>query len=370
MSNARFAAVPKTSDTLNKLQQELERLSSIKYDGEKVVAKSPHKSSGDCAGHVRRALNAALGLDIPPVNDAATDFPAKLKKAGFKKVTMQRGFKPLPGDIAIIASVNDDHPFGHAAMLGLDGKWWSDFAQASGIWGAWPYETAPLNTKLFTFYRSPKLSQNAVVTQVVAPTDANKVVATLSAKLSSAPQMASMSGGILTVTMLSAAVKKPSTTNAITLAKSKKRNPEPPATTLLQRQWSAARKAVLERNAALKNDGDVKLAQDKLQKSVKKMQGHLTEAMRTDPLLAFKAARYVFNKYDDKKLYAANESASNKQDILKLIKDSLDEIALRDPKMHKQAANFVFNNAGKGELRESVRDLLPKKARGAKTLCA
>lgn len=81
---------------------------------------------GLCATHVRQAMEAA-GLSTIGRPRDAKDYGPFLERLGFRKLTVDRSYVPMPGDIAVMPG-NARSSAGH--VEGWDGRnWISDFVQ-------------------------------------------------------------------------------------------------------------------------------------------------------------------------------------------------------------------------------------------------
>ncbi|MDD2325491.1 MAG: hypothetical protein PHW63_05770, partial [Alphaproteobacteria bacterium] len=144
-----------------------------------------------------------------------------------------------------------------------------------------------------------------------------------------------------------------------------KTTPQDPAPTLaedgsvilshLRAQWREARRAVRDRNAAIKIGESPLKAEKNLKASVRQIHLDLPKIMRFDPLTGLDAAIYTYNKYNDATLFTSKNTERKKREILNLIHKNMAAISAQDTKAGTRAAKFVFAKGGKGRLREKVR---------------
>jgi|GEM_PF-3946311 len=123
----------------------------------------------------------------------------------------------------------------------------------------------------------------------------------------------------------------------------------------LRAQWREARRAVRDRNAAIKIGESPLKAEKKLKASVRQIHLDLPKIMRFDPLTGLDAAIYTYNKYNDATLFTSKNTERKKREILNLIHKNMVAISAQDTKAGTRAAKFVFAKGGKGRLREKVR---------------
>jgi hypothetical protein len=147
----------------------------------------------------------------------------------------------------------------------------------------------------------------------------------------------------------------PRTSSTNTCSILTERKPDQEKLQTLRDQWKQARKAVLRLNKSLNNEWRDVEAHETLKKSVLAMGRNLYGSMDINPIEAFKAARYVYNKINDRSLFASNEKTAQQKDVLlRFISANLDRIAKTDPELGQQAARFVMNKSGKGPLRNQM----------------
>ncbi|MDD3182700.1 MAG: hypothetical protein PHD48_07865 [Alphaproteobacteria bacterium] len=359
--------------------------------------KAANKSVGKCAHYSVLGINAA-GIKLESAD--SRDLPQKLRKAGFKIVHLEKNETPRPADVLVISPPNDVHHLGHTSVFGPDRKWYADFAQK----GAWPYGDVKRQESLMTYFRHDAFSAVEVQTEFVpayhvAINPAYFMRDTLLEldtpwKIAhpKRPNAADWLAGTLKTNQESLVAFMPTTERAFIELTTmpcdsqkdtpflNKKNPRakqphlsskkaawtreelaydttPSNTDLLHAQWHEARKAVLQRNKALKQGTSDPLAENKLHASLKKMNDCVADVMKSNPVAAFKAMRYICNKYDESnKGGGDNRLASiDKQKLLSLISKNLGKISNADEDLGRQAANYVIKKAGQGPLRESVR---------------
>lgn len=100
---------------------------------ESRVPASKITSDSECALSVRKALiKGGLKEFASYYPGDAKDYGGFLKRAGFEKVDLSNGYKPQPGDIAVVQPYKGGNPSGHIAMCNQNGVFISDFRQRGG----------------------------------------------------------------------------------------------------------------------------------------------------------------------------------------------------------------------------------------------
>lgn len=396
--------VKKPLTALKKILNYLNIQTSGVYDqnGKRIRDKDPYVSSGGCARSIRLALQKG-GMYVRGAN--ATAYLNNLPDTTPYVVVPHSKYNvAYESDIAVIEG-SARHPDGHVAMLAAHhwkadlihrrevqtGKRLSAKERLKVLRAAYPYaepfdpskvhifrnadlvpQTAsPYNAQASYSYAMPSFVEgylsymntqtdarilhgqqetffNAVLASLKPPsTVAPSEHAQLSNKAESHLVMESPNGTAALVNPTDTATRGNIPFVPVT-AKGKGKNIED-----LLDQWHAARVEVLKRNASLKNGELDQTAHNKLRRHTLNMFDCLPDAYDQDILTTFKAARYVFNKLD---LFAEKETKGYKDAILKQMADHLDKIADKDAKLGGEAARFIFKNAGKGALRERVRN--------------
>ena len=105
----------------------------------------PPDGHGECAKHLREALDAA-GIDTRGHPVRPKDWGPMLARVGFAAMT-PHGYQPRRGDIVVFQPV-PGAPDGHIQAY-TGSRWISDFVQPMGFWPAPGYRAA--STKFLPF---------------------------------------------------------------------------------------------------------------------------------------------------------------------------------------------------------------------------
>ncbi len=133
----------------------------------------------------------------------------------------------------------------------------------------------------------------------------------------------------------------------LSAVKPKHKQKTPDKVMMLREQWHEVRKAVLKRNAALKNNlVDIK-AEAQIKKSVIKMFDYLHATYKFDVVEGFKASRATFNNLKNHTLFDKADAEAKQRKIIKFMSDNLKKIAQQDEKLGLQAAKFIAANQPK-----------------------
>ncbi|MDX9690661.1 MAG: hypothetical protein RBT70_09435 [Alphaproteobacteria bacterium] len=371
--------------------------------------KSPESKNGWCARYLRLALKK-IGIIVPAV--PAKDYSKTLPNAGFEEVSL-KNYTPEPGHIFVIDSVNQKYPYGHVSLGTYNSGFISDFMEKR-TWGnkqakkalasAWPYAFSPDLSKIRVF-RHPKLTpykrndrlrwkftDTSYLTASFTANNANiwnnhtsmasqytafvnnkiyryltereavfndlkTLIASATPEIELPPVSKPLSVAYtsnVAVGVSNSPIAHPNHRIFVPTLPCRKRKVSkgPEELTKLNEQWHNARKEVLKRNASIKNGQLDQIAHANLRRNVLNMYVCIPAVSKHDPVTAFKAARYVFNKLD---LLEVGQATKFKAKILKDMAEQICLLGKQDKLLAEQAAKFVFKNAGIGELREQMR---------------